>query len=211
MFSRLHYRNPTTAKHGLSYKHSVDENNLEETLQNLKCHYFNFVIAQCFEAFETFLKDVLSACLSTNSNNHIKVDDSINTESFETCRESISTYCRKGRNPYNKKLFELLYQINPKILESESQNLINFDFKEWYVVFSEIRHCIVHSNNEFNLTKSKNWTKFQKKVLARLFVAETENAYGQISTVAEYKYIIEIIAQHGQLIFDYLTTENENN
>jgi hypothetical protein len=208
MGNKLLYRNPITVKYEFAYHHSVDEKNLEETLENLKSHYFNFVVAQCFEAFETFLKDIVSVCLTLNSTG-IMVDKPINTSSFETCRKDISSYCR-SKNKYNKKLFDLMYQINPKVSESESKNFLRFDFKQWNVVFTEIRHCIVHANSQFKLATATNWTDFQNELLNQLFVAKSENGVGQISTVADYDYIIKIIAQHGQIINDCLTNEKKN-
>ena len=208
MGSKLLYRNPITVKYEFAYTHSINEKNLEETLEDLKCHYCNFVIAQCFEAFETFPKDIVSVCLSSNSIS-IAVDKEINTSSFETCRKDISTYCR-SKNKYNRKLFDLIYQINPKVSEIENKNFLRFNFKEWNIVFTEIRHGIVHANSQFTLATASNWTTFQKKLLNQLFVAKSENDEGQISTISDYDYIIKIISQHGQIINDCLSIENKN-
>lgn len=207
MGSKLLYRNPITVKYEFAYHHSVDEKNLEETLENLKIHYFNFVIAQCFEAFETFLKDIISVFLTLNSTN-IKIDKPINTMTFETCRKDISTYSR-SKNRYNKRLFNLIYQINPEVAKTENKNFLHFDFKQWNVVFTDIRHCIVHGNSQFKLTTSSNWTDFQNELLNQLFIAKIENGIGQISTVSEYDYIIRIIAQHGQIINDCLSNKRK--
>lgn len=206
--SKLLYRNPITVKYEFPYNYSVDEKNLEVTLENLKSHYFNFVIAQCYEAFETFLKDIVSSCLTLNSNN-LKISEPINTSSFETTRKDIASFCR-SKNKYNKKIFDLIYQINFKVSETENENLLHFNFKQWNVVFTEMRHCIVHSNSEFKLKNANDWTSFQKEILNQLFITRKENGVGYISTVADYDYIIRIIAQHGQIISDCLINENKN-
>lgn len=201
--NRLVYRNPITVKYEFAYDHSIDENNLEESLSNLKVHYFNFVIAQCFEAFETYLKDVVAAYLSSNSNISFHLEPCIDRSNYEKCRETLSQYCR-FKNKYNKKLFELLYNIEPKISETESNNFLRFEFKEWNIVFTEIRHSIVHSNGQFKLGKFNNWTQFQKDILYQLFITKSENNIGLVSTVSEYDYVIRILAQHGQIIYDFL-------
>ena len=208
MGNKLLYRNPITVKYEFPYHHSVDEKNLEETLEILKSHYFNFVVAQCFEAFETFLKDIVSVCLTLSSTD-IKFDKSINTSSFETCRKDIASYSR-SKNKYNKKLFDLIYKINPKVSETESNNFLRFDFKQWNVVFTEIRHCIVHANSQFKLATTSSWSDFQNELRNQLFVVKSKNGIGQISTVDDYDYIIRIIAQHGQIINDCLTNEKKN-
>jgi hypothetical protein len=207
--SKFVYRNPITIKYEFAYIHSIDEKNLEDSLSNLKIHYFNFVVAQCYEAFETFLKDVVAASLISMERILFKLDASIDRSNFGKCRETLSKYCN-SKNKYNKKLFEILYSIEPKISETESDNLLQFEFKEWNVVFTEIRHSIVHSNGQFKLCRSNNWTKFQNDILNQLFTSKTENNICFISTVTDYDYIIRIIAQHGQIIKDCLTNEKKN-
>ena len=208
MGSKLLYRNPITLKNEFAYNYNIDEKNLKESIEILKIHYFNFVVAQCFEAFETFLKDIISVCLTLNAS-IIKIDKPINTMTFESCRKDISSYSR-SKNKYNKKLFDLIYQINPIVSVIESINLLNFDFKEWNVVLTEIRHCIVHGNGLFKLAISSNWTNFQNDLLNQLFVTKIEKGIGLISTVSDYNYIIKIIAQHGHIIYDGLANGNKN-
>lgn len=201
--SKLVYRNPRTGKHEFAFHHSIDGRNLEESLFNLKVHYFNFVVAQCFEAFETYLKDIVAAYLISERNISFQLEACIDRNNFEKCRESLSKHCNSN-NKYNKKLFEILNFIEPEISKTESDNLLLFEFKEWNIVFTEIRHSIVHSNGQFKLSKSNNWSQFQKDILSQLFVTKTKNSIGLISTVEEYNYIIRIIAQHGQIIYDCL-------
>jgi hypothetical protein len=206
--SKLVYRNPITVKYEFAYHHLIDEKNLEESLANLKLHYFNFVIAQCFEAFETYLKDILAAYLISNRNILLQLDTYIDRSCFEKCRKTLSKYC-SPKNRYNKKFFEMLYLIEPTISDTESDNFLRFEFKEWIVVLTEVRHSITHSNGQFKMSKSSNWTQFQNELLNQLFICKTENNIGFISTVSDYDYITRIIAQHGQIIYDSLMT-NKN-
>lgn len=205
--SKLLYRNPIIAKYEIAYQHLIDEKNLEESVSHLKKYYFNFVIAQCFEAFETYLKDIIAAFLvSYQENSRLNVD--IDTHTYESCRESLSKYS-KTKNRYNKRLFKLLYKLEPEIDNIERSNILNFNFKEWYIVFAEIRHSIIHSNSQFESNKSTNWTAFQKTVLNQLFVNAKENETGDISTVEHYDYIIEIVSQHAYILYHYLKNRTE--
>ncbi len=54
MGNKLLYRNPITVKYEFAYHHSVDEKNLEETLENLKSHYFNFVVHNALKHLRPF-------------------------------------------------------------------------------------------------------------------------------------------------------------
>ena len=100
--------------------------------------------------------------------------------------------------------FSLLYKLNPEIRNIESDNIISFNFSEWYVVFSDIRHSIVHANSYINIASTKEYSKFQKKILNKLFLTSKSSELHNISSVNDYTYLIKIVAQHGQLIKDSL-------
>ncbi len=201
--SKLLYRNPLTAKYVFAHTYTVNDKNIEDTLGKLKIQYFNFVIAQCYEAFETFLKDIISAYLVTLDISSFSLPKSIDKSNYKICRQTLSEYCY-SKNKYNKKLFQLLYSLSPKIEQTEINNFLRFDFKEWFVVFTEIRHSIVHSNSKFKMEKSVHWNKFQNEILTELFLNKSDDKEGNISTLNEYDYIIRIIGQHSQIISDCL-------
>ncbi len=204
--NKLVYRNPITTKYVFAHSYFVNDKNIDETLANLKIHFFNFVVAQCYEAFETFLKDIISAYLLTLDKNSSLIPNSIKTDNYEICRETISSYCF-SKNKYNKRLFQILYSLNLKIEETEINNFLRFDFKEWFIVFTEIRHSIVHSNSKFKMNKTEQWSDFQKELLTQLFLNKIDNDFGYISSVKEFDYILRIIGQHGQIINDCLKDE----
>ncbi len=201
--NKLVYQNPITTKYVFAHTYFVNDKNIEETLENLKIHYFNFVVAQCYEAFETFLKDIISAYLLTLDKNSSLIPNSIKTDDYEICRETISSYSF-SKNKYNKKLFQILYSLNPKIEQTEINNFLRFNFKEWFIVFTEIRHSIVHSNSKFKMNKIAQWSGFQKELLTQLFLNNYANNTSYISTIKEFDYILRIIGQHGQIVSDCL-------
>ena len=160
-------------------------------------------ISQCYEAFETYLKDIIALKLLDNFSLANSLNKGLKTTDFDSCRKSLDKAKWKTRKN-NKHLFSLLYKLNPEIKQNECQNIVRFDFKEWYIVFSDIRHSIVHSNSHINISSTKGYSKFQKELLSKLFLTVDSSNSHNISTVDEYDYIIQIIAQHGQLIKNLL-------
>ncbi len=201
--SKLVYRNVLTRKLEIAYSHFVDNRNIEESIAELNLLFCNMCISQCYEAFETYLKDVVALNLLDTPSLAISLDKGIITTNFKNCRDSLDRAKWKTRK-YNKHLFSLLYKLNPKIRNIESDNIIRFNFGEWYIVFSDIRHSIIHSNSNIETTSTKGYSKFQKEILNKLFLTSKSTDLHNISCVDDYEYLIKIVAQHGQLIKDSL-------
>mgnify|MGYP000890039493 CR=1 FL=1 len=205
--SKLIYRNILTAKHEFAFSRLIDIENIDEKIHEIKDSYCNFCISQSFEAFETFLKDILAFYFVADKNfvkSNFK-NNSIDNSNFITCRADINKLLKKD-NKYNKQLFKWLYKIDNDISKYEQKNFLRFNFYEWNIVFTEIRHSIVHSNSILSKSKTKDWTKFQNDLLEGLFTGKKTESEIIISTYNDYEYIIRIIAQHGQLIYDKIKT-----
>ncbi len=201
--SRLIYRNVITSEYEIKNSRLINLVNIEEKTQEIMHNYCNFCISQSFEAFETFLKDILAYYIFSNPEFFSKSEKlkDITITDYATTRIDIQKLFRKN-NKYNKQIFKWLYKINNDIYKLETQNVLNFNFVEWNVVLTEIRHSIVHSSSYFEIDKTKNWTDFQIKLLDRFFTKESKEKYIIISTYKNYGSILEIIAQHAQLICD---------
>lgn len=86
----MNYRgNLLTAKREFAYNYFVDSANLEERLNNLNSHYFNFYIAQCYESFESFLKEILIEYFMSNPNDKNLTSGEIITFTCEDCKAGI--------------------------------------------------------------------------------------------------------------------------
>ena len=203
--SNFVYKNPLTGINEFKHHHFVTIDNLEENIDLIKLNYFNFIIAQSFETFETFLKDIIAAYLYTNPSQLclLKETQDIPIDSFEKCRDKINSLS-KDKNQYNKRLFNIIYKLNPDIKIKEKQNSLSFDFNEWNIVLTTVRHKIIHSNSILSISNTKEWSDFQKEVLNKWFIHKVEKGKLYISTVNEYQIIIKHIAQHAQLIYDKL-------
>lgn len=205
--SKLVYRNVLTTKHEIAFSRFIDIDNVDEKTHEIKENYCNFCVSQSFEAFETFLKDILTSYFVSDKNfidSNTKLQD-LDITSFQTCRADIYKLLRKD-NKYNKQIFNWLYKIDIDLKKYEQTNFLQFDFIEWNTVLTEVRHSIVHSNGILSKNKTNNWTDFQLRLLKELFTgSETEHDV-VLSAYENYDYIIRIIAQHGQLIYDRIKT-----
>ncbi|HSC54270.1 MAG TPA: hypothetical protein VLC98_11630 [Phnomibacter sp.] len=201
--AKLVYRNVLTTKHEFAFTRLVDVENVEEKTQEIIESYCNFCVSQSFEAFESFLKDILVSYLISDKtfiDENARLQD-LDTSRFETCRADIYKLLRNN-NRYNKQLFNWLYKIDADLKKHEQTNFLRFDFIEWNVVLTEVRHSIVHSNSILSKDKIRNWTDFQMRLLKRLFTGSETEQEITLSAYENYDYIIKIVAQHGQLIFD---------
>lgn len=201
--SKLVYRNVLTTKHEIAFSRIIDIDNVDEKIQEIKENYCNFCVSQSFEAFETFIKDILASYLvfdKTFLNNNTKLQE-LDTTNFQTCRADMYKLLRKD-NKYNKQLFNWLYKIDPELENHEQINFLRFDFVEWNIVLTEVRHSIVHSNSILSKDKTTKWTDFESRLLKELFTGKETEQEIILSSYENYDYIINIIAQHGQLIYD---------
>ena len=203
---KLIYRNVLTSKYEVASSEMINRDNLVSTTTEIINHYSNYCVSQSFETFVRFLKRVTIRYLIQNSSELAKTLN-IDTSDYDNCKSSIDTYCKKD-NKYNKQLFKILYLINPEIAFYESNNFLDFNFKEWNVVLTEVRHAITHSDSRLIMDKTSNWTDFQLRLLTEIFQKEKQDSFILIKTNDDYDYIIKIIAQHGQLIYDKLKNKN---
>lgn len=193
--AKLIYRNLLTGKNQLGFQNFTDVSNVDFKVNELIEHYSNYCVAQSFEAFETLIKDLITHFIITNQfSDYINIDiikHELNVESYEKCRSEVWKIGKKD-NKYNKQYFNFIYKIKPRIEKIERKNFLRFNFYDWNIVLTEIRHSIVHSNGIFNKNKTANWTDFQFQLLNDLFTKEilSENRI-KISTKDNYEYIIK--------------------
>ncbi len=153
------------------------------------------------------MKDILATYIVSDKAfiaKNVKLQE-LDTSNFQTCRADIYKLLRKD-NKYNKQLFNWLYKIDTELKKYEQTNFLRFDFIEWNTVLTEVRHSIVHSNSIFSKNKTLKWTDFQNRLLKELFAGSETEQEVKVSTYEDYDYIITIIAQHGQLIYDRIKT-----
>lgn len=120
-------------------KSTIKENYSSE-IEKVLSREFGLAYSQCYEAFETLLKDFISVKISTDQN-------------FKKSLPANKDYSRE-RLRGGDDIFKLVKKAGGKRLKKYSnQNNNNFKFGEIFKVFSEIRHAITHSQGVLNSSK----------------------------------------------------------
>lgn len=203
--THLTFRNYLIGRHEFIHTYEVNRKNISKTVDTFNIQFANFCIAQCFEAFETFLKDVIALKIYKSQKLPLKIAKKIKGKSILQCRKNIEQACRQ-KNKYNKKLFALIKALS--MPSSTQLDLLQKQLGEWYIVLTEIRHCIVHSNSHLKAAVTTNWSSYQNKILKTFLTKENKGGIITINCSPNYRTIIETIAMHGQLIYDRLDITN---
>ncbi len=166
-------------------------------IERLLSREFGFAFAQCFEALETLLKDII----------FIKI------HSDKTFRDSLpdgSNYSRqslKGR--YD--IFKLIKKAGGTKFKNYSRtNNYNFRFTETFKIFSEVRHAITHSKAELKTAKIPNNDYY--RMLFRILLSKNELIGEKILLTFEYKTLDKLLiylAEFGFQIFKILSEEDK--
>jgi len=134
-------------------KKAVFKENYTLEIENLLSREFSLSFAQCYEAFETLLKDFIWI--------KIKNDDQF--------RNSLSEdYSRKSLNGGDR-LFNLVKKAGANRFQTYSnRNNNTFRFKETFDVLSEARHAITHSQGKLKTSKILK-SKYHKDLYEHFF------------------------------------------
>lgn len=201
MGSHLVFRNYVMGQHEFIHTYTVNSRNLIKTVANVQMQFSNFCVAQSFEAFETFLKDLVALKATKDRVLAKSIEPQLDLKSFNSCRESLNQICRKN-NKNNKQLFKLINAFSSK-RHPKIQDIVD-QLAEWYIVFSEVRHAVVHSNAKIDEAKMENWTTYQKGIFKEFFQNRKKDTKFSIDSSPNYNTIIKTVAMHAQLLYDGL-------
>lgn len=120
-------------------KSTIKENYSNE-IEKVLSREFGLAYSQCYEAFETLLKDLVNVKILSNQNFR---------ESLPANKDYSRERLRGGDD-----IFKLVKKAGGKRFKNYSnQNNNNFKFSETFKIFSEIRHAITHSQGVFSPSK----------------------------------------------------------
>lgn len=166
----------------------------------------SYCLAQGYEAFEKFLKEILSLYFEENTQEAIKqklLDQNENTNSINW-KEKL----KSGKN--NNELFKLIRKIS-NLEVSEKNNFKQINLNEWYEVYSLFRHSITHSEGKL-LKDNKDFKKFnanQIKYLKKYFTYEDCREYIHFSIPRKLgNTILEILSEYAFMIFKELSIKS---
>lgn len=111
----------------------------------------NWTMAQAYESFETFLKDVLAAALLHDpslADQKKLLAHKRCTQDFDGSKLSQWRAFVEGRyrGTNNSELFALARQLAPPLAAAEMNNRAKVNLVAWYSVWSALRHAITHSS-----------------------------------------------------------------
>jgi hypothetical protein len=120
-----------------------------------------WTVSQAYEAFETFLKDIVATYLQANKNQAdseriAKLDKklpTLNNTDIAYWKEYVNSY--RGRN--SSELFGCLRRLAPTLAMAEQNNNRQLDLILWYQRVSEVRHAATHSAMIIRKNRLKGW------------------------------------------------------
>ena len=160
-----------------------------------------WVVAQGYEAFETFLKDSLAVFFlhapSTADSKKLQEFDRRDNCSAD---RSTTAYWRqfvgetyRGRN--NQEILKALRQHAPGLAEAEKDNTRNIDLVKWYASAGAARHAVAHSNMRLNASGLSHippddsvYFPFEDKDGEKVLNLGQKQADKCIETFAEYAF-----------------------
>lgn len=192
---------------GMEYNFSVsDLRNNAQLLASRECCYG---IAQVYEIFESFLKN-LTVELLQNKKEFIELvsnKDSMVLNTTEDYRVLATQFQRKEKN--NKSFLWLFRKVSGFYKKHEKENIWNYNLADWFDLMSEIRHAITHNRQQFTdkvkLSINRNGNR---EIFNRYFNQNKSNETGFIVTnQLKTGEIISLFNQFAFLIWKSLSIE----
>jgi hypothetical protein len=171
--------------------------------------------SQGYEAFETFLFDMLATFLFENSQSA----NSSKLRKFEEKKgksnpQDLSDWEKYVRYTYrgsgNRKVFKRIKNFAPVIERIEEENAWGFDLSRWYSVATTVRHAITHSNAKIRRANLQDWSQEKKELLEKLFPGHySGGAYLIEMKAKDAKVILALFAEYAYVIFRGLSQRIE--
>lgn len=179
----------------------VQKSTLKETyaveIEKVLSREFGLAYAQCYEAFETLLKD-------------LTYEKIFSDQKFVKLLDPKKNYSRESLRGGDE-IFKLIKKAGgPSFSKYSKDNNHNFRFKELFEVLSEVRHAITHSQGELKTEKIPN-NKYHRQLFEHLF--ELNKINGELLYLKlDYKTLDQLIvylAEFGFQIFKILSEEDK--
>lgn len=184
-----------------------------EALDAVLARNASWAESQTYEAFETFLKDVLACFLTANPSEAKPADLSkfnmdakssgLTPASFEYWRGFVS-YIGRGRN--NSGFFKLARRFAPNLSMAEESNQLGLNLPDWFAAASEMRHAVTHADFEVEPNRWDPLSQNQKTLLQLFFPCRIRNGKRMLAaTVAKAEQAIRMFLQYAFTVFKFLS------
>jgi hypothetical protein len=173
----------------------------------------SLLVAQAYDAMETFLKHILILYFENNPQIGIETIGKLNCKwnKEEIDWENTVKKLRQGEN--NKELLKILRILSPEFNEAEIANNRSLDLPIWFNMISIVRHSIVHSNAILKPELFNGLGNNGQEILTFFFNVGNENSGNKklIISAKQASRAMEIFCEFGFLMFKSLSkTANLN-
>jgi hypothetical protein len=158
-----------------------------------------WTVSQTYEAFETYLKELLCAHLASQPS------------------DSITISLRQPANPSNPAswrstpklarwssacLLASLRALEPSVAVAEANNTRQMQLSEWHTVLGEVRHAATHSDMRIRRSLIAQWPPSRTRLLRRKFPGELyDGDYVLHLTRQDAESTIQMAADYAFLLF----------
>lgn len=171
----------------------------------------NWAIAQAYERYESYLKDILAATFLHNPSladpsqfqAHKRKVQNFDNSNLAHWRQFI---VRRYGGKNNSELFKILRKLSLPLATAEAKNRAGVNLAVWYAAWSALRHAITHSSSvilgdAFTSLGSDELAILRKMVTIR----EGSSKIEVLPESGEAERCIDLTAEYGYLIFRSLS------
>lgn len=131
--------------------------------------------------------------------------------SFKTSENTLDSFQQairnlKGRN--NKEILSLIRKLSDHFDKAETTNNEGIDLKDWFEVFSRVRHGVIHSNFTLKKDIKQPLTHRQQIILNKYFPNEEHDDFYDLKIKKQHAdKMLNLVTEYGILIFKSLSIE----
>jgi hypothetical protein len=129
-----------------SFSLTVDE--LERRIEDIISQQACMSIAQGYEAFESFLINILVEVLNRHPEKAVKLN--VIEEGTVLTRSELKKLVRSKQGTNNKGLLGFVRRLSAHFREYERNNIFEVNFSEWFDMISMVRHILVHERQKIS-------------------------------------------------------------
>ena len=192
---------------------SVQDEQYVAALEALVSRNASWAVSQVYEAFETFLKDILAYYFMVNPSDAVpgkvaKFDGDqksggLAKNSFEYWRAYVG-YVGHGTN--NSGLFKLARALAPKLQQTEANKPLGIFLLDWYVAASKARHAVTHADFEVKPDEWNSMTEEQMLLSQQWFPCRMDDGRRLLDVSPDHaERAIRMFLQYAFTIFKFLS------
>jgi hypothetical protein len=125
-------------------QYKLNKDNLNDEVSMIMNRECLLYISQAYEVLESYLYNQVSQLIMLNGDIQVFVEPQKNTSTFTSTRIALKRL-RDRKN--NQHLINILRANCDLFSLHESSNIYNIDFKDWFIMLSIVRNCVIHNRS----------------------------------------------------------------